>query len=64
MRISQRHFQPFFLLLTFGYKMIHQTKMIPVHEMQFERQNVDAAAQEDPPYLDALQRLFGWLLVK
>lgn len=55
--------KPFFLLLTFGYKLIYQTKMISLDEMDFSRINVDEDAQRDPDYRSPLARMMGWLLV-
>ena len=56
--------KPFFLLLTYGYKLVHQTKMIKLDEMQFSRENVDPTAMEDPPYENSFQKFFGWILLK
>ncbi|EKM49844.1 uncharacterized protein PHACADRAFT_214364 [Phanerochaete carnosa HHB-10118-sp] len=54
---------PFFLLLTFGYKLIYQTKMVALDDMDFSRVNVDDDAQRDPDYASPLARVLGWLLV-
>lgn len=55
--------QPFFLLLTFGYKLIHQTKMIKLEDMDFSRGDVNEEEQKDPVYSSAWRRILGWLLV-
>ncbi|CAL1713779.1 unnamed protein product [Somion occarium] len=48
---------PFFLLLTFGYKLIHQTKMIKLEDMTFSRGDV-------PEHVEEEERSFlRWLLV-
>jgi len=31
---------PFFILLTFGYKLIHRTRMVKLDEMTFSREDV------------------------
>lgn len=54
---------PFFFLLTFGYKLIYQTKMISLDDMDFSQVNVDEDAQRDPEYSSPLARVLGWLLV-
>ncbi|GJE92572.1 amino acid permease-domain-containing protein [Phanerochaete sordida] len=54
---------PFFFLLLFGYKLIYQTRMISLDEMDFSRVNVDEDAQHDPEYTSPLARVLGWLLV-
>ncbi|KAI0930952.1 hypothetical protein AcW1_007164 [Taiwanofungus camphoratus] len=38
---------PFFMLLTFGYKLVHQTKMVKLDEMDFSRQNVPEFAEHE-----------------
>ncbi|GBE85477.1 Arginine permease CAN1 [Sparassis crispa] len=40
---------PIFLLLTFGYKLIYQTEMIPLDKMVFDRKDVPRIEPEDPP---------------
>ena len=52
--------QPFFLLLTFGYKLIKQTEMIPLDKMQFDRGEIPPLGpdkREPDGWLD-------WLLIK
>ncbi|KAI0369433.1 hypothetical protein BV20DRAFT_968017 [Pilatotrama ljubarskyi] len=52
---------PFFLLLTFGYKLIKQTQMISLDEMVFYRGRVvPYDAQEDEPR-NRLERLLRWI---
>ncbi|OBZ71741.1 Lysine-specific permease [Grifola frondosa] len=54
---------PFFIILTFGYKLINQTKLIPLDEMQFSRGDV-------PDYYETIQdgprnlweRFIWWLI--
>ncbi|EKM49842.1 uncharacterized protein PHACADRAFT_214363 [Phanerochaete carnosa HHB-10118-sp] len=54
---------PFFLLLTFGYKLIYQTKMVALDDMDFSHVNVDDDAQRDPDYASPLAKVLGWLPV-
>lgn len=35
------------MLLTFGYKLVHQTKMVKLDEMDFSRQNVPEFAEHE-----------------
>ncbi|KAI0738821.1 amino acid permease-domain-containing protein [Daedaleopsis nitida] len=54
---------PFFLLLTFGYKLIKQTEMMPLDKMTFhpgQRPAYDPNA--DKPH-GRLERLLAWLMV-
>ena len=53
-----------FILLTFGYKLIYQTNMVPVEEMVFSHVEVDNEAQQDVPYKTTRRRILGWLLVE
>ncbi|KIP02974.1 hypothetical protein PHLGIDRAFT_130425 [Phlebiopsis gigantea 11061_1 CR5-6] len=55
---------PVFILLTFGYKLIYQTKMVSVEEMVFSNMEVNKAAQQDAPYETTRRRILGWLLVE
>jgi len=40
---------PLFVLLTFGYKLIYQTKLVPLDEMTFSREDVPEKLEEDDP---------------
>lgn len=55
--------QPFFLLLTFGYKLIHQTKMVRYQDMNFSRGNVPPRV-DDPVSHRFVDKILGWLLVR
>ncbi|KAJ3549374.1 hypothetical protein NM688_g5183 [Phlebia brevispora] len=54
---------PFFVLLTFGYKLIHQTKMVPVEEMPFSDRGDVPPPEEEPAFHNPLSRLWGSLFV-
>ncbi|KAH8082453.1 amino acid permease-domain-containing protein [Cristinia sonorae] len=53
---------PFFLLLTFGYKLIHRTKMVGLDEMTFERKNVPEPEHPPEPKSKA-EGIMRWLLL-
>jgi len=53
---------PFFLLLTFGYKLIHRTKMVSLDEMTFERKNVPEP-EKTPKTKSKREGLMRWLLL-
>lgn len=63
---NHQFLQPFFLLLTFGYKLIHQTKMVRLEDMDFSRgdfKGTPEAEVEDPSDRSVWRRLLGWLLL-
>lgn len=55
--------QPFFLLLTFGYKLIKQTEMIPLEKMTFYQGQLPQFNLEDSEPKGRLERLLAWLLL-
>ncbi|KAI0350171.1 hypothetical protein OH77DRAFT_1431318 [Trametes cingulata] len=52
---------PFFLLLTFGYKLIKQTQMISLDEMVFYRGRVVPYDPSDDEPQNRLERLLQWI---
>ncbi|KAM5541191.1 hypothetical protein V8D89_005120 [Ganoderma adspersum] len=52
---------PFFLLLTFGYKLIKQTEMIPLEKMTFYQGQLPDNNPEDNEPKGRLERLLAWL---
>ncbi|KAK7682321.1 hypothetical protein QCA50_014525 [Cerrena zonata] len=52
---------PFFLLLTFGYKLIYQTKMVKLEEMSFSRENIPEPVERKPT--TRREGFLRWLLV-
>lgn len=54
--------QPFFLLLTFGYKLIHRTEMVKVEEMTFPSKNIPPPEPE-PKSDSIIDKVWGWLLI-
>ena len=50
------------MLLTFGYKLIKQTQMIPLDEMTFDRGKVPTLPQGDELH-GRLEKLLAWLMV-
>ena len=55
--------QPFFLLLTFGYKLIKQTEMMPLEKMTFNQGRLPDNNPEDNEPKGRLERLLAWLLL-
>ena len=55
--------QPFFVLLTFGYKLIKQTEMIPLEKMTFYQGQLPEYNPEDSEPKGRLERLLAWLLL-
>ena len=55
--------QPFFLLLTFGYKLIKQTKMIRLEDMTFYRGRKRGEDSEEDAPNGYLERFLTWLLI-
>ena len=55
--------QPFFLLLTFGYKLIKQTEMIPLEQMTFYQGQLPPFNPEDNEPKGWLEKLLAWLLL-
>ena len=55
--------QPFFLLLTFGYKLIKQTEMIPLENMTFYQGQLPPYNPEDNEPKGWLEKLLAWLLL-
>ncbi|THH31588.1 hypothetical protein EUX98_g2586 [Antrodiella citrinella] len=53
---------PFFILLTFGYKLIHRTKMVKLEEMTFERHHVPEP-EKPPKTRSAREGVMKWLLM-
>ncbi|TCD65856.1 hypothetical protein EIP91_002117 [Steccherinum ochraceum] len=53
---------PFFLLLTFGYKLIHRTKMVRLDEMTFEGKNIPEP-EEPPAARSRREGLLRWMLL-
>ncbi|KAH9919158.1 uncharacterized protein BXZ73DRAFT_104990 [Epithele typhae] len=51
-----------FVLLTFGYKLIKQTEMMPLDKMTFFRGHVPPQPQEYEP-TGFLERFLAWLMV-
>ncbi len=56
-------FQAIFVLLTFGYKLIHQTRMVSVEEMPFDRGNVPPQ-EEETEHEGWWNKIIGWALVR
>ncbi|TBU26120.1 amino acid transporter [Dichomitus squalens] len=54
---------PFFLLLTYGYKLIKQTEMIPLEKMSFYRGDLPPHNLADDEPQGPLERLLAWLLL-
>ncbi|KAM5541193.1 hypothetical protein V8D89_005122 [Ganoderma adspersum] len=54
---------PFFLLLTFGYKLIKQTEMIPLENMTFYQGQLPPYNPEDNEPKGWLEKLLAWLLL-
>ncbi|KAM5541211.1 hypothetical protein V8D89_005140 [Ganoderma adspersum] len=54
---------PFFLLLTFGYKLIKQTEMIPLEQMTFYQGQLPPYNPEDNEPKGWLEKLLAWLLL-
>ncbi|PIL34844.1 transporter [Ganoderma sinense ZZ0214-1] len=54
---------PFFLLLTFGYKLIKQTEMIPLEKMTFYQGQLPPYNPEDNEPKGWLEKLLAWLLL-
>ncbi|KAM5541210.1 hypothetical protein V8D89_005139 [Ganoderma adspersum] len=56
---------PFFLLLTFGYKLIKQTEMIPLENMTFYQGQLPRSGYnpEDNEPKGRLEKLLAWLLL-
>ncbi|KAI0687059.1 amino acid permease-domain-containing protein [Earliella scabrosa] len=54
---------PFFLLLTFGYKLIKQTKMIRLEDMTFYRGRKRGEDSEEDAPNGYLERFLTWLLI-
>ncbi|TBU42274.1 amino acid transporter [Dichomitus squalens] len=54
---------PFFLLLTYGYKLIKQTEMIPLEKMSFYRGDLPPHNPADDEPQGPLERLLAWLLL-
>ncbi|KAI1789950.1 amino acid permease-domain-containing protein [Ganoderma leucocontextum] len=54
---------PFFLLLTFGYKLIKQTEMIPLEKMTFYQGQLPPYNPEDDEPKGWLEKLLAWLLL-
>ncbi|KAI0073009.1 hypothetical protein K474DRAFT_1604052 [Panus rudis PR-1116 ss-1] len=52
---------PFFLLLTFGYKLIHQTKMLSVEEMSFDVSSPALPKEEEVK--SKREGIMRWLLM-
>lgn len=55
--------QPFFLLLTFGYKLIKQTEMIPLDKMTFYQGNMPPRDPRDEEPQGKLERVLQWLML-
>ena len=55
--------QPFFVLLTFGYKLIKQTEMIPLEKMTFYQGQLPPFNPEDNEPKGWLEKLLAWLLL-
>lgn len=53
--------QPFFLLLTFGYKLIKQTRMISLDKMSFDPGRRPLPVPEEEPK-GRLERVLAWLM--
>ncbi|PIL34845.1 transporter [Ganoderma sinense ZZ0214-1] len=53
---------PFFLLLTFGYKLIKQTEMIPLEKMTFYQGQLPPYTEDNEPK-GWLEKLLAWLLL-
>ena len=54
--------QPFFVLLTFGYKLIHKTEKVQVEDMTFSREKAPRPVKE-PRSNRLIDRILGFLLV-
>ncbi|CDO72292.1 hypothetical protein BN946_scf184970.g144 [Trametes cinnabarina] len=54
---------PFFLLLTFGYKLIKQTRMLSLDEMVFDRGTVPPLTGDEDVPKNWLERFLQWLRV-
>ena len=55
--------KPFFVLLTFGYKLINQTEMIPLEKMTFDRGKVPPMKPDEPEPDGWVERVLRWLTV-
>ena len=56
--------QPFFLLLTFGYKLIKQTRMFSLDEMVFDQGSVPQLRDEDTDVpKNWLERFLQWVRI-
>jgi amino acid transporter len=40
---------PFFIILTVGYKLVHQTRIVPLNKMTFSVENVPEVQEIPPP---------------
>ncbi|KAI9068733.1 hypothetical protein FKP32DRAFT_1587420 [Trametes sanguinea] len=54
---------PFFLLLTFGYKLIKQTRMLSLDEMVFDRGTVPPLNDDPERPKNPLERFLQWLRI-
>ncbi len=54
--------QPFFALLTLGYKILYQTRVVQLDEMDFEKVYFKREEQNDQPP-SRRERILGALLV-
>ena len=51
------------MLLTFGYKLIKQTEMIPLENMTFYQGQLPQYNPEDSELKGCLEKLLAWLLL-
>ncbi|KAI0629930.1 amino acid permease-domain-containing protein [Trametes polyzona] len=54
---------PFFLLLTYGYKLIKQTQMTPLEEMVFTRGRVPPRDPDEENPKNRFERLLRWIRI-
>ena len=55
--------QPFFILLTYGYKLIKQTEMIPLDKMTFYRGEIPPIEPDEAEPQGWIERVLHWLTV-